>query len=342
MNRFPPLRLLIAVCIGVVVGICAASASASAPSQAAPKNTKADPTPIDARIVNAPLPVEVKSVGAPLQITGEITTTKDAKEAAADAESEKAKARADEELVNYTKILAWATTFLFAATGLLWWATYKLGRDAKAEGKIRAEEMRESLDTAAKSADAAHKQGARLGAQVDNAIKQTGIAREEFLATHRPAIKVRHFSIADGKPLRQFTEFAWQFCMFNVGDSAAKNIIIHYSSAWARSHMEAALDFEATQLDHHTSMVIEPGQLIKQSLPHKRALKAKPGQGHYVDDPSLKFFVVGRIKYEDALGVTRITGFLYEAFNINDGNQAVAGAGFCIFNPTQSDYQYMD
>jgi hypothetical protein len=46
-------------------------------------------------------------------------------------------------------------------------------------------------------------------------------ARDEFLATHRPQIAVRHFKVTSGPDEKVFTI---RFAAFNVGDSIAKNV----------------------------------------------------------------------------------------------------------------------
>ena len=351
MGRLGMSRALAALAALAIAGSAIATQNADAPARSAAKGQAASSAPaVDARIVNAPPRVEAKLPDAPLRIEGEVVARRSKEDAEADAESEKAKAGADSQLIKATWALVACTAALFIATGFLWWATYKLGKDAKAEGEERTKEMRESLDTAASMAESAAKQVALLGAQVDNAAKQTAIARQEFLTAHRPSLLARHFELDPGKRILPGEEFGWQISIFNTGSSAAKNIAITYSSIWAKTWQDAARVADAFPMSHQAGRDLEPGHLIKQSLPHKRTAPTESGTQGFIHLYMLTFFVIGRISYEDALGLTRNTGFIYEAFHENESGRSIGGdpklkgtiTAHLVVRLVDCDRRYMD
>ena len=351
MGRLGLGRALAAFAALAIAGSALAAQNADAPALSSAKGQAASTaTTVDARIVNAPLQVEAKLPDAPLRIEGEIVARRSKEDAEADAESEKAKAGSDSQLIKATWALVACTAALFIATGFLWWATYKLGKDAKAESEERAKEMRESLSTAASMAESAAKQVALLGAQVDNAIKQTAIARQEFLTAHRPSLIARHFELEPGKRILPGEEFGWQISIFNIGSSAAKNIAVTYASIWAKTWQDAARVADAFPMHYEAGKDLEPGHLIKQGLPHKRTAPMESGTQGFIHHYMLRFFVIGRISYEDALGLARNTGFIYEAFHENESGRSIGGdpnlqgtiSSHLVVRLVDCDRRYMD
>ncbi len=103
-------------------------------------------------------------------------------------------------------------------------------------------------------------------------------------------------------------------------------------------------------MHHQAGKDLEPGHLVKQGLPHKRTAPTERGARGFVHPHLLTFFVIGRISYEDALGLTRNTGFIYEAFHENHVGSPIGGdpdlqgtiSSHLVVRLVDCDRRYMD
>ena len=186
-----------------------------------------------------------------------------------------------------TIILAGITAYLAYYTKGLWTETVKLGNEAESTSKRQAKEMQDSIAIANASID---------------------IARQEFIASHRPKIIVRSFQIVD-RDLPAGKEVNFIFVGQNIGDTTAKIIELR-NGTFVQS----------------TKTVVIPGDLsfaFRENLIPDLALKSGesnlfPGNGGsmiegnesmeiYAGDSAL--YCMGIIVYIDEIGTRRETGF---------------------------------
>lgn len=132
-----------------------------------------------------------------------------------DVQTDENKLRADTEthkwtdpLAVFTFLLVIVTAILARYTYLLWNATKTLAEDARNVAKTQAADMQSSLkiagDTAKASQDSA-----------DTANPSVTLARDEFLATHRPRLRVRQVEFIESKGLVKGVRYT----VHNAGDS---------------------------------------------------------------------------------------------------------------------------
>ncbi|HUX65631.1 MAG TPA: hypothetical protein VMV42_00655 [archaeon] len=256
---------------------------------------------------------------APIFISGEVTTRKDKKEANEDAKERVLKADMDKKLVKYTGFLAAFTFLLFCFTAALWWATYRLSRDARTTSERQAAEMERSLSLA-------EKQMALVGMQVDNSIKQTAISREDFIATHRPRLAVRRLSINTVKGIGTPDILKVEFVVANIGATKAK-IIEMSTRIWfpeSSENLPAVPPYAESTFPGITLESGESGPLthndtaemlarfqfqVGATQMHRAAEKARLLRSKNTAENEPAFLFIGYIQYEDALGRKRRTAY---------------------------------
>jgi hypothetical protein len=234
-----------------------------------------------------------------------IVPAQDAEEKAAkEEEHRKEKAQEDKRLADATVWLAAVTTILALFTALLWWATYKLSRDAKQTADRQAKEMQESLSIAKESAD--------------TAWQSVDLARQEFITTHRPKIIVRRVSIDMAKGVGIPDVLAAEFIFANIGNTKA--ILVEMSAKFWLPNGTVNLPPIPPYGDReYPGITLDSGE----SFPFKHLSTANVtneynfrlghaqetlAQGYPTDFPPLLF--IGYIIYEDGLKRQRRTAFL--------------------------------
>jgi hypothetical protein len=117
-----------------------------------------------------------------------------------------------------TEVLAFFTFLLFCFTAALWWVNYRLFRDAKTTGARQANEMKQSLQVAEKTALAA--QAAAAAAQ-----SQVQVAAEDLRRSHRAWVGLHESEMTN--PLvfdDSGARFKIRLVAMNGGDSVAKRL----------------------------------------------------------------------------------------------------------------------
>jgi hypothetical protein len=171
------------------------------------------------------------------------------------------------------------TALLFVSTVALWWST---------RGLFRA---------------------------TNHSIK---LAREEFIATHRPKIiiHVTEFKhIPDSYPDERENKAAASILCFNIGESAAKNVEVRgdiFAGSGFAVDVQRPLIKQITELKSGEKLRVE----IKSDYPAME-VAAGPRQGRI-------FYLIGWIAYWDGNQLRRETGFCFHAqFDSTHGDRWV-------------------
>jgi len=236
-----------------------------------------------------------------------------------------------------TTIIAAFTVALAISTKRLWKETKRSGDTAEKT----ADAATKSAEAAMLNAEAAQKQFLITGRQTDIIEKQKEISRQEFLTTHRPKIRVRHFVIPKDQIAVQQMGFGYEFNISNVGDSIADNITIRYSSIWTEDVADVIALFRYSPQVESINLTIKDGEMVWHGLPHI------PPDNNLVDGiiriykSGLNYFVIGQITYTDLNGlVKRNTGYLRQGI-IDIASRSVVGFKQ-IEDPDCKDYEYED
>jgi hypothetical protein len=212
-------------------------------------------------------------------------------------DAEIAKQESDRQLVKLTGDLAAYTRLLFVATGLLAVITAGLViagflqvRDAKASIAAAVK----SAGAAEKAAAAAESQTAIIGDQNDTLKKQHAVGRLQFLAVHRPKLRVRLFRLRHlevGKPV------VVDYEVVNVGDTDACDVERQMAISVFMGAETPPIDGVSLPFDRP----ISPGET--------RLVSWKTAIIHDRDWRVFSIELTGRIAYRDGNGVPRRTAF---------------------------------
>lgn len=204
-----------------------------------------------------------------------------------------------------TGVIAWFTATLWRATSGLKDSTDKLWAAGEAQKTI-SEQI----------AAAGDRQVLISSALVDVTIKQKEIARQQFLAQHRPHLKVRHVSL-DGIPdtserliFKNGDAVKGAFVVVNVGGTKAKIISSNYRIFFSRTGLPPAdWDLTVGQSILPADETVEVGVSITVELndPVDRDRTAAPIE--WADGVVPNLFLLGQIRYQDEGGVDRFMGF---------------------------------
>jgi hypothetical protein len=243
-------------------------------------------------------------------------------------DSEIAKQESDGQLVKltsnlatYTELLFIATAFLALGTGALVVVRFSQVRDAKESIAAAVK----SAAAAEKAANAAESQTAIIGDQTDIIVKQHAVGRLQFLAAHRPRLRVRHVSIDDGShvglPTFFFShgaEIKGGLVVVNVGGSPAKIIETRYRIFFSKNGLPIAAPYD-TDFRFNLLLpeqVLAVGESCATPISDKIAMEPPP-PGIDVDLRAFerdgwKIYVMGQIRYQDDGGSDRFMWFCRE------------------------------
>jgi hypothetical protein len=157
-------------------------------------------------------------------------------------------------------------------------------------------------------------QGIQLKRTVD-------LAREEFISTHRPRIRVRRI-VLDGAHgtlgagwLSHGDEFEISITLVNIGDIACTIIDGHYEIRFSRID-DSSVGFSGSKIpfmEEPITLNLGQGHVIKFN---RTASLAYPGEGVRIIDQfereRWRMLIVGEVIYEDSLKRNRSTGFMRE------------------------------
>ena len=177
-------------------------------------------------------------------------------------------------------LLALFTALLFFSTGLLWWVTERTLQHARADSKRQSEETREQIK----------------------------LARQQFVATHRPRIAIRNITILslvpDEPPNIGVT-------IVNVGSSTATISTIFANigiRAWSGVRWDVPVQMRSVEGTPRELLSGEAMQFWTNGLATPTVLNA--GHVNAINGLSSKLFVAGEIHYCDDNGSMRSTGFI--------------------------------
>lgn len=180
----------------------------------------------------------------------------------------------------HEEILAAFTIFLAIFTFLLWWATYKLARDAKNAAARQATDTQTSLATAKQAANASTDMGATMERN----------ARYEL----RAYVGVQHVHIENGNG----GDHRGIFVIKNFGKTMAKATVIRINGTMI---IGAIAEFPLGDRDRKSKTVVMPSESLG-GIEH--AINPIEGQGS-------RIYLWGRIDYKDVFGFSHWTLFRF-------------------------------
>jgi hypothetical protein len=255
---------------------------------------------------------------------------------------ENAKDEADRNLVNltgrlanYTEFLFFATAALVGVTGGLVWVGYRQISDAR--DSIAA--AVKSANAAEKAANAAEAQTAIIGSQSDTIMKQHAVGRLQFLAAHRPRLRVRHVSIVTaerfGHPTIFFShgeEIKGGLIVVNIGGTKATIVESRYRIYFSREGLPITAPYDETF--HNLLLpeqVLDVGESCATPIADQIFMNPNRTTLRQFERDGWTLYVMGQIRYQDEGGCDRFMGFCREW--ADDGR----------FHPVKDpDYEYED
>lgn len=298
---------------------------AKSPSQAQPKPNGGEQQPHTDQRGTEQSPVFVKITPSEvLQDKPESATAK-----------EDDKASADWWMVKLTGVLAFIGFFQLIVFG---WQAHRLKQTIDTMERLG---KKQSEDTQAMAA-IADRQLSIMGSQTDIQEKQHAIDRLQFLAEHRPRLRVRHVNIRQG-PIDPAAQSRWMheqkinggLCVVNIGGSKARIIESKYRIFFSKSGLpsEAPYDTGARRL-FEDGDELSVGQSCAIPIDDIITMTPAPPGGSVIyqqfEREGWKLYVMGQIRYRDEGGADRFMGFC----RLHDGQR---------FKPVDDpDYEYED
>jgi len=214
----------------------------------------------------------------------------------------------DRSIARYTLLLAAFTAVLAISTIGLWLTAIGSGRKQSSDME--------------RMADIAEKQMLIAGRQTDIQQKQHAIGRLQFLATHRPRLRVRHVSlIAQGDVIGHPTLFfangnkiKGSLVVVNIGGSKAMIIETRYRIFFTKTGLPTSAPYD----ENFRSDLLLPGQTLdigeSCATPIEDEIVMEPEKGEdrdirQFDREEWQIYVMGQIQYQDEGGANRFMGF---------------------------------
>ena len=225
------------------------------------------------------------------------------------AEDAKGKAEREEqykkEKANEDWWLTGATIALAIFTALLWGATYRLAKDAKATAAQQSTDTQTSLRIATANAEAV--------------IKSFNLSREDHIATHRPKIVVRRLA-ARTVPPRNLLEV--EFVAVNTGPGRAR-VVETAARLWLPENWPMAVPaIENSHVQTRTEIEASSGEEIR--FTHPITEQQLVEEYHFRTTAGNAIIIFGYVLYIDNLDRRHRTGF------------------FRQYNPTTSRFHPLD
>ena len=188
---------------------------------------------------------------------------------------------------------------------------------------LRSVKAAEIAAEAAKSqAGTAETQNAIAATQTDILAKQHEIGRLQFLATHRPRLRIRHVNVREGLHIGHPTlffshgaEIQGGLAVVNVGGSAATIVDTRYRIFFSKSGLPAAAPYDT---DFRINLllpdqILEAGESCATPIFDKIVMeRPEPGidvEMRKFERENWEIFVMGQIRYRDDGGAERFMGF---------------------------------
>jgi hypothetical protein len=197
------------------------------------------------------------------------------------------------------------------ATAAVAWFTWTLWKSSENMAGI-----------ARQTTDIAEKQMLIAGTQTDIQMKQHAIGRLQFLATHRPRLRVRHISINDpgntiGLPTFFFDhgkEVRGGLVVVNVGGSNATIVETRHRIFFSKGGLPASAPYD----ENFQSNMLLPNQVLASgescATPIRDTIvmeRDNPGETtlRKFESEGWIIYVMGQIRYRDDGGAERFMGF---------------------------------
>ena len=228
------------------------------------------------------------------------------------------KSATDHRLVDYTADLAHYTLALFIATLLLAGGTgglvyygFKQASDAK-RAIAASEKAAKAAETAAAAAET---QTAITANQTDILAKQHAVGRLDFLATHRPKLRVRNVVIvpiedATHSPTLLMSDELIEGALFvsNYGDSVANIDEMLIKVFWTNSELPMRRPYEQEVGVQITDRSVRPGTAQQFNFKSDKAIGNRDSND-ILTGQNCRLFVMGWFSYKDEGDVQRRTAF---------------------------------
>jgi hypothetical protein len=165
--------------------------------------------------------------------------------------------------------------------------------------------------------------------------RSTGVAEDNYLATHRPQIRVKHLflrsDIWTGKPIIAALVFA------NIGSTKAIIISVRGGSKIVRSDemLPAYPPLGPSLTPEPDKRCVPPGQLVEISHNEFGAAISEPN-ATAIRDRSAMLYCFGGVEYKDSHERIRTTNFCYRLVNA-----ATSNPRFQVYRD-DPDYEYQD
>lgn len=189
-------------------------------------------------------------------------------------------------------------------------------------------------------ADIADKQVAIQGLQTDIQKMQHAVGRLQFIADHRPRLRIRHVTIdLDGntldKPrlvLHSGEKVTGSLVVVNFGGSNASISDSRYRIIFSQKRFPVAFDFDENALEMLVvNTILESGESCAVAIEDSVPAGSEYIDLRHFDINEWNIYVMGQIKYKDAGGNERFMGFCRKSGS--DGK----------FTPVDdADYEYQD
>jgi hypothetical protein len=213
-------------------------------------------------------------------------------------------------------VTAAATVVVAFFTFTLWRATNRLWDAGERQLSLIKKNAEDQSKTTAESIRIAGQQTAILGSQADVQMKQHAVGRLQFLATHRPKLRVRHVSVADpalhiGHPTLFYStgeQVRGGLVVVNVGGSNATIIETRYRIFFSKTGLPITAPYDE---DFRTNLllpnyVMGSGESCATPITDTIIMDASHPDGTIEIRPFEKggwtIYVMGQIRYRDVPG----------------------------------------
>ncbi len=227
----------------------------------------------------------------------------------------------DDRLATYTLWLATFTGLLVGVSAFQGFFLYRADKTAR----IMAETAQAQTAKMGEWADAAEKQMLLTGQQADIQRKQHAVGRLQFLAVHRPRLRVRHVTITDethkiGLPTFFFSHGApikGSLVVVNVGGTKATLVESRYRIYFSKIGLPAAAPYDESwhqlllpeyEMDVGDSCATAIADtILMEEVPQELGVPLRA-----FERENWRIYIMGQIRYRDEDGHERFMGFCRE------------------------------
>ncbi len=231
------------------------------------------------------------------------------KHAAKQEEIEGQKARREERLIGATISLAVITLFLAAFTAGLWWATYRLAKEAKESSATQAAKMGESVSQSARGAAAMEYVAVSMAASAQTAQDAVATQKDFWQRQMRAYVSVLVGNAT--AQLRPGLKFDARPILRNTGNTPAHRVRYRIMADILPVPLPADFHFALPQRNDQQGMTVHPHQpfdlfaLVNHFVPDDEVEIIK------IATSGRALYCWGLVEYDDAFGNARATKFCH-------------------------------